>query len=982
MKKRFISILLILCIAMTLLSMTAIAQTAEKPYNEDDVTWIGTTDEYKKTLSAFFDENGLRLMPVGDLTDDGDLINVKYGLVRRDGTWAAQPVYEKIEADYLVPYRSNFDAFMKDFVNTTDPDPKPAERIFLDGYVQATRGGKMGLLDITGREVIPCKYEAVGLPVDGVSRVIVKSGDKYLLGYWGLAAGKEIIAPKYAVSGASKTAHGSPASSWVEPDKSVKRLKAQFDFENGYALVTTGKVETVTHTNSQFKEDSIRSKLVYAQIIDKNGKEVLPDGPYAYGGHHFGPYMVYKQVANKKLSVTGGASFSSYDVYGVVGPKGIVIPAQYHAGIRGSNVTGWYLADPRMIVIPEFSLVITDRCADGVIPESASRRGAVNFNNKEVVPFKGEYTSDNIDVFETVSYDTALKLVWSVAGWYRPDGTKVSAGNWLSKYRNGYIVTGKHGDHDASNTISEISVSGVINPNTGTTYTHSNLQGSGFSPVSAVGSLWIKKQNLWGLVNLKGEVLLPFEYEDTSAGVTMRVLSDEITHYFDSNWARPSGGYALVKKNGKWGAVDSKGAELLPCIYNDIINDYKDKSKTLDCYLNIQDSSGKWGVYNLNTRKITTPCKLAEPVTMNRYLVGNGLIAGTAPIGVGDSLYALLDVDTGKILTPTYFGISSAGIVYGHPRGLFRAVPSDDYYGPDGRIVFPRTELLTETRSGYKVNGKYEQINKGVGEDLTLVVRDGKVGYVNASRLAGDGKALPTKPRSIPKPLPLKPGIFLVTHPDKDVYAIGDGFDTKGIVVHYQDEKGIRSVLDNSKVKFTTSGIELTEGRKWTSLGTKVVEAEYNGMKSIYTFGVKVIEALEGQVLEEGDYYLQILGKYLYPVKASGFYWIELSDKKPDKPFNVKLINESTRQYSIAYDGEYIYAPASAQGEQLISTKSSVPHYWRIMKYTNFCTIRDFKNQGQIVNASGQKKANGTKVIIWNQKGSTPDHAKVSFIKP
>lgn len=980
MKKRFMSILLILCMALTLLPMTVVAQTAEKPYNEDDVTWIGTTDEYKKTLSAFFDENGLRLMPVGDLTDDGDLINIKYGLVRRDGTWAAQPVYEKIEADYLVPYRSAFDAFEQKFVETTDPDPKPTERIFLDGYVQATRGGKMGLLDTTGKEVIPCKYEAVGLPVDGVSRVIVKSGDKYLLGYWGLASGKEIIAPKYTVSGQDRTAHGSPAESWVKTDKSVKRLKAWFDFEDGYALVTSGKEETVTHEAGN-KSDSSRSTFVYSQIIDKNGKEVLPGGPYAYGGYHSGPYMVYKQVANKKLSLSS-VSFSSYDVYGVVGPKGIVIPAQYHAGIRGNSATGWYLADPRMIVIPEFSLVITDRCADGVIPESASRRGAVNFNNKEIVPFKGAYTSDSIDVFETVSYDPSLKLVWSVAGWFRPDGTKVSAGNWLSTYQNGYFVTGEHEYPDANGRVNKISVSGVVNPNTGTVYSHSNLQGSGFSPVSAAGTLWIKKESLWGLVNLKGEILLPFAYEDTSAGVTLKRPGEEVEHFFDNNWVRASGGYAFVKKNGKWGAVDSKGAELLPCIYNDIINNYKDNSKVLDGYLNIQDSTGKWGVYNLNTRKIITSCKLAEQVTMNQYLIGKGLVAGTASIGVGDSLYVLLDVDTGKILTPTYFGISSAGSVSGHPRGLFRAVPSDDYYGPDGRIVFPRAELLTETRSGYTVNGKYEQTNKGVGDDLTLVVRDGKVGYVNASRLAREGRSLPTKPRVIPKPLPLKLGIFLVTNPDKDVYAIGDGFDTKGIVVHYQDEKGIRSVLDNSKVKFTTSGIELTEGRKWTSLGTKVIEAEYNGMKSIYTFAVKVIEALEGQVLEEGDYYLQILGKYLYPVKASGCYWIELSDKKPDKPFNVKLINASTRQYSIAYDGEYIYAPASAQGEQLISTKSSVPHYWRIMKYTDFCTIRDFKNQGQIVNASGQKKANGTKVIIWNQKGSTPEHAKVSFIKP
>jgi len=39
---------------------------------------------------------------------------------------------------------------------------------------------------------------------------------------------------------------------------------------------------------------------------------------------------------------------------------------------------------------------------------------------------------------------------------------------------------------------------------------------------------------------------------------------------------------------------------------------------------------------------------------------------------------------------------------------------------------------------------------------------------------------------------------------------------------------------------------------------------------------------------------------------------------------------------------------------------SDIPHQWRINKHTKFCTIRDYGNQKLIVNASGQKKDNGT----------------------
>jgi hypothetical protein len=50
-------------------------------------------------------------------------------------------------------------------------------------------------MTVRGKEVIPCEYDAVGLPVEGISRIIKKSGNVSYLGYWNLELGMEIVTP-------------------------------------------------------------------------------------------------------------------------------------------------------------------------------------------------------------------------------------------------------------------------------------------------------------------------------------------------------------------------------------------------------------------------------------------------------------------------------------------------------------------------------------------------------------------------------------------------------------------------------------------------------------------------------------------------------------------------------------------------------------------------------------------------------------------
>jgi hypothetical protein len=940
MKKRILSMILVLC--MTLPQIQTTVSAASKNFNDEDVTWLGTEKEYKKTLEVMFDY-GLRKVSVGDTAKDGSLTNIKYGLVDSAGKFAAEPIYDEIKAYYI---------------SVNDDEPL-IETVFIDGYVQAIRDGKMGLLDTKGKEVIPCRYDAVGLPVEGISRIIKKSGNKYYLGYWNLELGKEIVKPnKYVVSGADATAEGYPqnyeplsrSAEWEYADErsdyykneTSNRIAAQFDFNKGYALVPTGKVEKVNQTTDRgITTRNTEAYLIYAQIIDKKGKEILSGGPYPYRDNGIypqaGPYMVYHKLLKEKLKLNIGGStitFYSHLVAGVVGKKGVIIPAQYHGGIRGNSATGWFPADANMQIIPEFSLVMTAKDVYQGKKEDSARFGVVNLNNKTVVPFENSY--------EWFRYDSALKF-FTGNYVYRPDGTKLPKSN-LAGYDEGGKLLAANGyfilcDEDGYH------YKGVVSIKTGKVYNHENLHAMSQvmiylsrSNVSAAGTIWINKgdagEEKWGLVNLQGKVLLPFEYEDLGAG---------------DNWERKENGYAVVEKNGMWGIVDTKGKEILPCKYW-YITEVGDNN-----FLLRDHKSGKYGVFNRKTGKMVLPC--------NYEGIYDEWVGGTFTVKLGPSLHVLMN-DKGKELTLAYLTINTSG------RGLFFN-SNGDYVGPDGKIVFPRSATV----------GKYNGNRIYYGEDLTLVVKDGKVGYINASRLARKGQPLPTTPLIKLEPAPLNTELKyrLVQYPYKQVYKIGEPFEIRDFIVHSEDIDGVRKVLDNSKIYFMVSGtVKVTDGYKFTVAGIKKMECYYDGVKTGFSVEVMVLDpASTGDLLDNGTYTIGVYGKYLKIVNG----YIELWDTIPADKFIVKLINYDEklgpRYIIMTEDGQYLAQGSSSQGDQLIISKA--PHVWRINKYSKFCTIRDYGKQKLLVNASGQKSSNGTKIIIWSSTGSAPENAKLIF---
>lgn len=129
-------------------------------------------------------------------------------------------------------------------------------------------------------------------------------------------------------------------------------------------------------------------------------------------------------------------------------------------------------------------------------------------------------------------------------------------------------------------------------------------------------------------------------------------------------------------------------------------------------------------------------------------------------------------------------------------------------------------------------------------------------------------------------------------------------------------------------------------------------------------------------VLESGDYYMKIGDKYIYP--SGGYdYMLELSSDKPDKPFSVKLVNNSADrgpEYTIIYDGRYVYMDTNCPTSMQLHS-NTVPRSWRINTYSKFSTIRDYKNQSLLVNTFGGA------VFVSSISGSAPELGRIVFIK-
>jgi hypothetical protein len=170
----------------------------------------------------------------------------------------------------------------------------------------------------------------------------------------------------------------------------------------------------------------------------------------------------------------------------------------------------------------------------------------INFSNKVIIPFGAT---------RYLSYDAENKVFLGGMGEpvFKPDGTKIAGTEKRSAFTitNGYVICGEDGD-DTGNFV--ISPKTIISVKTGKTYSIANIKASECSLISAGDTLWAKKDNKWGLIDVNGKTILPFEYDEINLNA----------------WLIKAKPYALVNKGGKgvWWTLKAR------CFWSAAINPF------------------------------------------------------------------------------------------------------------------------------------------------------------------------------------------------------------------------------------------------------------------------------------------------------------------------------------------------------------------------------------------------------------------------
>lgn len=1106
MKKRLLSTLLTMCMAVGMLPTTAFASTSDPSQPE----LLGTVSDYQSTLNTMYDKNGLRVVNVGFKSSSGDL-GVKYGIINRDGNWVAQPIYDKIKP-IATDYRLNGGKGAR----------TPATPFyFIGGYVQVVRDGKMGLMNTNGEEVIPCQYDLVQMPSEGMAAVYNKtgSGSTCYLGYWSLAQNREIVKPNKYIAAYTNTSIGG-----IDDKASAKPtgdLLQVHDFIDGYALVTTAKADGFT---------------VSATIIDKAGKEVLPQAYPVALALLTGSYSTYPQKG-AYLSFVKSVPDNNYKVVkyddkswqtvltgthyatGLATTSGIVIPAAYTRGVLASpGEAQIFINAAAFQIYPKENLVVTEMdYMKGILYGGAYT--SLDLKGNTVVAPGNQFEGKGLN------YDPDSKLLFKEGTLYNTAGKVLgSAGDMADGLyaHNGVIFTFGYGTYIQADggytptTIYALSSKGAkLNLTQKMGWSTKVETGDNriqlFSDCSIGGYFWVQNnQRKWGLLDISGKEILPFVYDAVDYGA----------------WTGKQNAYAIVTQNGKQGLVSPYGKVLAQPSYDSL-------RVTSDRTAAIAGIGDKVGLVDIATGKVTLPIKYDGFQSFAGYYQLNPdyFAMGVCPVYdanyvyfvdrngnevyireisktqthlnfTNEALYGLYNVyegqidSRGRLIIPAVSQKDWAAdqiastVVYQQGGNVYRvkanyvdatfgvkpyapqsatATPSEtkllvngsstpvDAYAIAGNNYIKLRDLATMISGSEKSfevswDGSKNAINLLSGKPYTAVggemtKGDGQnraasrttakiylnggevsltaysiggnnyfklrdvmqifnvdVGYDNATQtatittadsytLAQDALARKaafeqayTAATGNPyqqKQIYDEPVVKFVATPTKYEYNVGDAFDSAGFTVQYQDVYGNGTNISKDIV-LDVNGTKIYDGYVFATAGKKTVNCSYKGEK-LNTFVITVYEKVEQAdlPLEDGDYYIMLMGKYVVPVADR--QWMELSDKKPDKPFTVKHleIDKETGHhiYHVMIGGKTVHYYGSGNGAQLIGDGGiDFPHKWRIAKYSDFWTMRDEKDQAMAVNASGASDKNGTKVTLWKYTGKAPEHAKIQFV--
>ncbi|HHV98470.1 MAG TPA: hypothetical protein GXX36_02665 [Clostridiaceae bacterium] len=768
MKKRVISLSLA---AIMLICMLPTATYAENT-SESEPMYLGTEAEYQTAFDTIFDENGLYKVQVGFNSKDG-VLNGKFGLVNKYGNFVAQPIYDEIElyADYdAIPEKGN---------STVLPI------YFIGGYTQAIRDGKMGLLNTRGEEVVPCQYDFVGLPSEGMCRVLNQvpgKEDLWYLGYWSIEQNKEVVKPGKYITKEKNTIIGvAPLDS-----NDYKRKKAGGDylavndFIEGHALVFTEKAEPVLQSYK-------------ATIIDKNGKDVLGKSYFIYDyGNTYetyvqkGPYLVFhepikiKDRTFTKINDSSWKMTETFETYatGFAGPSGVLIKPTYTSGINASPGEAFFYIDPAVFQINTKTKTIL--ASNNMRPDKlyGTGYGVIDFNGKTVIPFEqGElYYNEKENAYS--GREGRL---------YTSKYNKLDYDNSAVSFVNGYITAMKYGAYNTKESYTPTTYYYVKADGSSLNLTQkfgwSLKDGYEMSDFSTTGYAWIpnKDRTKWGLIDFSGKAILPFQY-------------DKVDYTF---WTNEKNGFTVVEQNGKMGLVNAQGKLVIPCSYKSVSTAGGKADVVLTVF--VENDSGKSGIADFITGKILVPIAYDSFGAFR----SNGQIVNTYfEMGVyyakKDGKTYLVDKNGKEVFSTTLSFNEATNGLYSFKDGL-----CDNR----GRLIFP-DNLRRNT-------------NLEINSSFTIYVKDGKVYRASANYLKstyGYKTYVPEKVTATPSSTRL---VVNGRNVAVDAYAIGGN--------NYIKLRDLATMVNNTEKNFevtwdgSKNAINLISNKAYTSVGGEMV---------------------------------------------------------------------------------------------------------------------------------------------------------------
>ena len=234
--------------------------------------------------------------------------------------------------------------------------------------------------------------------------------------------------------------------------------------------------------------------------------------------------------------------------------------------------------------------------------------------------------------------------------------------------------------------------------------------GDSTNPVACVG-----KNGLYGLINLKGDLVVPLEYEspimpmiyNSNVAVVkkngkfgvlnLHDFSEVVACSFDNSWddikVALKNESLWLKKNGKYGLCDNKGKMLTSFLYSDV--SFNSNEAFSVC------KNGKWGFITKNGEEISST-----------FVYKNILVPSLLTIDVGYFV--------GESKNNNYVALDSTGTI----------IPEKDYENWKSKYGIKRVYDVVGEKYGCK-GGKYGYKGDGFKEGLACVQENEKYGFID-----------------------------------------------------------------------------------------------------------------------------------------------------------------------------------------------------------------------------------------------------------